>query len=303
VADFSSKVRWRMRYDRSQHLVTMQDKFLLREYAEKRAVGMAPLLFVGERAEEIPFKELPDHCMIKASHGCGWNIVRRNREYYYFGDGSNFECIDFRDKRGHGLKGAKRLDEGEVLRLCSGWLQKKYSTDEWAYHQMRPRVLIEELLFPHSGKELLDYRFYTFDGEVAVINVGSPGYRAEKLNVFFLPDWTLVPLGCNAEALPKPLPPRPESLQAMIDAARRLGKDIDFARIDFYETKKGFFLGEMTAYPEGGKRLSPTSCSCFNIWLGKQWRLKPARELHVWICNIGFLVGRRLRRVLRALEC
>jgi len=301
MADFSSKIRWRMRHDRSQKLITIQDKYLLRKYAEKCDVSMASLLFVGERAEDIPFKDLPESCMIKASHGCGWNIIKQNHEYFYFGNGSSPGLIGHIKKGRNGLRMALRLDEGDVLRICGGWLRKKYSTREWAYHQMAPRILIEEMLFPKSGKELLDYRLYTFEGKVAVINVGSPAYRAKKVNVFFFPDWTLVPLGCNAEPLPEPLPRKPESLPAMINAAGRLGKGIDFARIDFFETTKGVILGEMTVYPEGGKRLSPTSCRCFNVWLGKQWRVTSARELHVWWDNIAFLVGRRLRRTLRAL--
>lgn len=261
---------------------------------------MSPLLFVGDKAEDIPFKELPDNCMIKASHGCGWNIIRRNREYFYFGNGSNLEGAESDGERRDDLRKTQRLDENEVLRLCNSWLRQKYSTHEWAYHQMRPRILIEEILLPKAGKELLDYRFYTFDGKVAAINVGSPGYRTHKLNVFFRPDWTPLPLICNAEALPVPLPPKPESLPVMIRAAWRLGKGIDFARIDFYETTKGCFLGEMPAYPEGGKGLSPTSCICFNDWLGKQWKLTPTRDLHVRLHNILFFVGRRLRRISQA---
>lgn len=118
----------------------------------------------------------------------------------------------------------------------------------------------------------MDYRLFTFDGKVRAISVGSPTYRRKKWNVFLTPDWEVIPLSSYSEALPDRLPEKPFLLQEMLEAASRLGEGIDFARIDLYETAEGIRLGEITLYPEGGDRNTPTSCPRFNRWLGSFWR-------------------------------
>lgn len=290
-----------MRFDRSEHLITIQDKYLLRGFAAKRNVRMAPLLHVCDSADDIPFKKLPDNCMIKASHGCGWNILRKNGRYFYFGDGAQLGTVLSDQAPRPRQREIIRLNQHDVLRSCERWLSKTYSTKEWAYSQMRPRILIEELLVP-AGKELFDYRLYTFDGEVAAINVGCPEYRRNKWNIFYRPDWTPIALTDYAEALPEPPPSKPESLPIMIDAARRLGRGIDFVRVDFYETIHGCVLGEMTVYPDAGKKNTPTSCSAFNRWLGDQWQLAPKNAFHFRLYHVVDTLARGIRRVVPAIK-
>jgi hypothetical protein len=152
-------------------------------------------------------------------------------------------------------------------------LSSRYTKNEWAYHQITPKILIEEVMKPPGGEsELLDYRFYTFAGEVRAISLGSPSFRRLKRNVFLTPDWEIIPLSSYREALPETIPKRPRELDLLLDAARRLGLGIDFARVDLYRTRSGIRLGEMTMYPEGGDRYTPTSCPQFNRWLGSFWK-------------------------------
>ena len=103
------------------------------------------------------------------------------------------------------------------------------------------------------------------------INIGSRTYRREKLNVFFYPDWSEIKLTAYKDAVPDPLPAKPDNLTEMIQIAERLGKGLDFIRVDMYDTTDGLVLGEMTVYPERGARRTPTACPKFNRWLGSQW--------------------------------
>lgn len=275
--NFAAKIRWRMRYDRSPELITVADKILLKKYAASRNVETCPTILVATDISEISFESLPDSCMIKASHGSGWNIMRKDGCYFYFGNGSDFDSKILKNES---------MSVREVETMCNNWLNLKYSSNEWVYHQMTPAIIIEEILEPFMGKELLDFRFYTFDGEVAAINVGSPSYRTDDANAFFSRDWQLMELSEHAEALPDPLPPRPPNLEEMLEACKRLGKNIDFVRIDFYETINGPVLGEMTVYPEGGKPFSPSGCRGFNRWLGRRWKMTGVQELFVFMNNV-----------------
>jgi len=268
-----------MLHDRNPMLVVMADKYLLREHARSQGVATVPLLHVTEDPESIPFETLPPDCMIKASHGSGWNIMRRNGEFFTYGNGIAFGVGD-EDQQAQ-VQQRLQLSRDEVVDICKQWLQQKYSPGQWAYSRMIPRVLVEEVLQPRCGDELMDYRFYTFDGVVKAINVGSPSYRRDNLNAFFRPDWEPIKLTRYREKLPDPLPAKPETLEQMLDIASRLGKGIDFARIDLYDTEKGVMVGEMTAYPEGGNREAPSGCPRLNWWLGRQWKMPLRRELSV----------------------
>lgn len=69
------------------------------------------------------------------------------------------------------------------------------------------------------------------------------------------------------------LPTKPYTFQEMVRIAEILGRELDFVRIDLYDTTAGIVLGEMTFYPEGGRVNSPTHDPAFNLWLGQQWTL------------------------------
>jgi len=221
---------------------------------------MAPLIQVARRAAQVRFNRLPPDCFIKASHGCTWNLLRRDGKLYPFGDGSG---------------GLRRALSGLRSRhIIAQWLATARREPEWAYTVKPRHVLVEELLQPRSGAELMDYRLSTFDGRVRAINVGSADYRRTGCNVFLDPHWKPMPLTSYRESLPDPLPGRPDNLAVMLDIAGRLGTGLDFVRVDLFDTTRGVLLGEMTVYPQGGGADTPTTCPDFNHWLGRQWQLR-----------------------------
>jgi hypothetical protein len=269
--DFAAKVRFRMRYDRNPLFITVTDKYKVREYAGSKAVKTANLLFKTDNPQAIPFSELPPNFIIKMNHGSGWNILGFDSELYLFRDGAELVKADGSYVNANSAKRYK-LTQDRARNICSEWLKSRYSKREWAYQHIVPRIIIEELLVPNDNRELKDYRLYTFNGEVKAILVDSPLYRRNRENVFFDPDWKEIKLSKYDEKVPHPLLEKPGSLAEMIDVAQRLGKDIDFARIDLYDTTKGVVLGEVTVYPDGGLPNTPTFCPVFNRWLGDQWQ-------------------------------
>jgi hypothetical protein len=269
--DFAAKVRHRMRYDKNPLHITVTDKYKVREYAGSKAVKTANLLFETDNPQTIPFSELPPNYLIKMNHGSGWNILSFDSELYLFRDGAELVNPDGSYVNTNSAKRYK-LTQDRARSLSSEWLKSRYSKREWAYQHIVPRIIIEELLVAKDNRELKDYRLYTFHGEVKAILVDSPLYRRNRENVFFDPDWKEIKLTKYDEKVPHPLPEKPDSLEEMIDVAQKLGKDLDFARIDLYDTTQGVVQGEVTVYPDGGLPNTPTFCPVFNRWLGDQWQ-------------------------------
>ncbi len=273
---FAWKVRQRKRQDRNPLLVTFQDKYEAKLYALERGIKSAELLWVTDEAATLPFKKLPSDYFIKATHGQNWNIRCAKSQLYLYRNGANLVKPPSAHETHAPLLPTSRppipkLSKQACIALCHDWLSRSYSASEWAYTKIKPRLIVEAPLIQREGEQLFDYRFYTFGGKVRAISLGSPLYRKGKLNVFFTPAWNVIKLSRYAEALPSPVPDKPDTLGEMIVTAELLGKNIDFVRVDLYDTSQGVMLGELTVYPHAGLVGTPTGCRTFNRWLGQQW--------------------------------
>lgn len=292
---FADKVRWRMARDRNLLFLTIQDKYRVRDYAAKRSVKTAELLYVTQNPRTIPFKTLPDSYFIKGAHGWGWNILCLQGNFYYFKNGIEIVDIDGTLKD-ICADNKHQLTQDEVIALCTEWMSNKHRAKEWAYQHIEPNIIVEALLTPLNDTELKDYRMYTFHGVVRAINIGSARFRRDACNIFFDRDWNEFELTRYQEARPESTPSRPKRLDEMLAVAERLGAGLDFARIDLYDTTDGILLGEMTIYPEGGGINSPTICPAFNHWLGNQWKLGWRKSCEAFLLSLRKLRGRNKKK-------
>ncbi len=268
--DMSWKVRWRSRYDRNPMFVVIQDKYRVKEFAQARGVRSSELFHVTDKPETIPFDSLPANCFIKANHGCKWNILRKDGEFYHYDDGD--------DLIGRKNFNERKLDRQQVIDFCREWLQTTYSKREWAYSQIKPVIMVEELLEQYGGGELIDYRCFTFKGHVAAVYVDSATYSINHQKIFVDTEWNEFKLNIK-EDVPHVLPPKPDNFSEIVSAAQRLAQDFDFIRVDLFNTTRGITLGEMSVYPMGGASLQPTMDRAFNMWLSSHWELpSPGRN-------------------------
>ena len=261
-----------MEHDRNPLFITIQDKYKIKEYAKSKGVKTPNLFMVTENPETIAFDQLPPNYFIKTNNGWNMNIRCIDSELYLFGGGQCFADFEV-STRDTVPPPDLRLSRAQCVSLCKKWLVQKHHQKEWAYHFISPKIIVEEALIPKEGGELKDFRFYTFNGVVKAINVGSASYRRNKENVFFKPNWQRFKLTRYKEKLPNPIPKKPYNLQEMIQVAQNLAKELDFMRVDLYNTSRGIVLGEMTVYPDGGRLGSPAGCPFFNWWLGAQWKI------------------------------
>lgn len=143
--------------------------------------------------------------------------------------------------------------DSERIKL-RGWLKENYyfHSREWAYKQVRPRIIVEKYL-PSDlgpGKSLSDYKIACFNGKPSTILVTRDRSTDVKINYYDL-DWNLLPWRKRYPNIGVDIP-KPTRLGEMLEIARKLSEGLIFARIDLYIVQDKIIFGEMTLYPESG---------------------------------------------------
>ncbi|MGZ9165183.1 MAG: ATP-grasp fold amidoligase family protein, partial [Anaerolineales bacterium] len=207
--DFSWKMRWRMRHDKNPIFVELLDKYRVKQFAQKLGVRTAETFLVTDKPETIPFDSLPETYFLKANHGCRWNILYENGAFYLYGDGKGFSDQDNISK--------SKLTRAEVIRHCKSWLASKYSIRQWAYQQIEPLIMVEEVLRQREGGELKDYKFYTFHGNVELIKVFSQTIRRDHEEILLDANWQPIKLANQKTSDPLSIPAKPETLPEMLE--------------------------------------------------------------------------------------
>ena len=227
--------------DRDELIVQTADKFTLREYVRTSIGGeyLPELYDVVEDARKVDVDRLPPAYVMKGTHGSKWNRIVTQGE----------------------------LTNPEAQRLAADWLSRCYywERQEWAYLELKPKVIFEENLAP--GSPIDDFKVFTFAGVARMVQLDRDRFtrhsRAlftpawQRLNVRFLYRWPDSPL------------PAPQRLDEMLALAEVLGRPFEFARVDLYAVGNRIVVGEITHYPESGvARFVPRS---FDLELGEVW--------------------------------
>lgn len=247
---FTEKVLHRILFDRRRILVTMADKLAVRPYIALRlGPAVLPQLYcVSSDPASIPFDRLPKSFVIKANHGSGWIEIVRDKS---------------------------TLDRDWLVKTCVSWLTQNWydKTQEWAYRYIRPRILVEELIQGSGDSLPNDYKFFVFNGQVELIEVDT-GRFSDHRQQFFNSKWEKLPVRRQRPEIFGEIPPPPH-LSEMIAAAEVLGTGWDFIRVDFYDTDRRFYVGELTTTP--ARALHSFSPKEFDRYLGARWKLPERR--------------------------
>ena len=232
-ARFTEKIQCYKAFYRNPEMLKCTDKYLVRDYVTGKLgtdVYLNKLYQVCDKAEDIDFDSLPEMFVIKTTDG---------------GNGDNvFIC---RDK--------SKINIQEVKTLVNSWKNKKYYdiSREWAYiGAKRSRIIIERFLSQENSEELLDYKFFCFNGKPAFFKVDFDRQTNHKANYYTL-EMELLPFG-EGEYPPEPSRSflKPENFQTMVELAEKLSNPFPFVRVDFYNISGVIYFGELTFYPASG---------------------------------------------------
>ncbi len=224
--DFNEKLQWLKLYWQNPLVAKCADKFEIRDYAMGCGCGriLNPLYYVYEDVNEINWDSLPNKFALKATHGCGFNII----------------CSD-----------KTKIDKDQTIRQLNEWLRIDYSllTAELQYSKIKPRIICEKYIETDEGILPYDYKVYCFNGKAKLILVCRE--REKKLKLDFLDlQWERMDIGAdnyNQGIIPE----KPECLEQLIKYAEKLAEPFPWVRVDFYISNGQPILGEMTFTPYG----------------------------------------------------
>jgi hypothetical protein len=216
----------RVSFDRRPLLRRLTDKAAVRGYVEERlGPGLLPRLYVLTRDPvTIDFDALPDRFVIKPTHLSGSVRIVLNRS---------------------------TLDCAELIAQCQEWLRRDYyrETMEWAYKGITPQIMVEEFIDEGRGEPPTDYKAFVYHGRVALIHADFDRFIDHKRRVFDR-SWNRLGFDIQFPDVGREVK-APPHLREMVAAAETLGRGLNFIRIDFYDTDKKLFFGEMAVYPGG----------------------------------------------------
>ena len=224
---FSEKIQW-IKVKCHEPLMTQcADKYLVRDYV-KNKVGtsfLTKIYGVYNNAEAIEVNKLPKQFVIKTNHASGQVIICKDK---------------------------KQLDWKKVKKQLNCWLNENYYyvTGEWVYKNIKPRIIIEELL----DDNIVDYKFYCFNGKPKFLYVseGLGGdHNLAKMNFLYL-NWQKTEFQRVDYKQFDSIPERPVNLNEMIRVCEKIACDFHFVRVDLYSIKRTIIFSELTFYPNGG---------------------------------------------------
>jgi hypothetical protein len=253
-ATFSGFILHKMAFDRDLRLSMYADKVRAKEHVKDLAGDkyLIKNLLVTNSLRGYSQEDLPRSFVVKANHGSGalvlvWEGAKRGERLPTKLGRENWERFSIHPDD---------LDWEALLNLSDLWMTQNYYHHygiypEWAYLNIDPRIIVEELVVTELGIIPTDYKFTMFHGKCDYIAVISGGHAQDQLVNLLDPEWNDWTAESNYKNYPKNLA-KPKHLREMIELAETLSAGIDFIRVDLYETSDGVKFGELTNYPSAG---------------------------------------------------
>ena len=202
---------------------TLGNKWNSRLFARRLGVRVPDLYWSGRHLSRAPWASLPSHYVVRPS------FSDSRRGTYVMAAG--VDLMRGVDHREHGLE--------PELRRAGRW------------HALHP-TLIEEFVRTEDGQYTLprEYKCFMFGQALAFIEVVIRERDGQAVHAFYSADWRResMPISTRYPESPAISPPR--CLDALVDAARRLGAAYgSFVRVDMYASDRGCVFGEFSGRP------------------------------------------------------
>lgn len=244
---FNEKIQWLKLYDSTPIKTKLADKYLVRDWVKEK-IGeeyLIPLLGVWDKFDDIDFDKLPDKFVLKCNHGCGYNII---------------------------VKDKSKLDIEEVRKKINQWMTENFAFKNGLelHYSSIPRKIIAEKYLETKNGDLQDYKFICMDGDIKVIWVDKDRYNGHKRNLYDT-DWNLLDKQINTHYQHFNDCEKPHNFDKMKEFAKLMSKGFALVRVDFYENNDNLYFGEMTfTIASGIGKTYPTS---YDLELGDMLKL------------------------------
>jgi len=253
---FTEKLQWYKLNYRAPLMTKCADKYEVRQYVQSKGYGdiLVPLYGVYDKAEDIDFDNLPNKFVLKTTNGSQTNIF----------------CED-----------KTKLNKENTIKLLNKWLEKKTvkAGREWAYYDIKPRIICEKYLDKDKNNDLIDYKFYCFYGKSEYIKVVANRYHesGQKQGLFNI-DFEQLPYYKNDVQRISGGVQKPKNYDYMVDIAKTLSEDFPHVRVDLYNIDGKVYFGELTFYDTSGyETFDPDE---FDYMLGNEFILPSLKKVN-----------------------
>lgn len=229
--NFNERMVHRLVYDRDPRLTMLSDKIAVKDYIARR-VGPAynvPLLGKWRSPRHIDWAALPERFVLKPS-----------------GDSGRFVLVRTPADR----------NTSHLQAIAHSWLKSRRAGrhhPEWGYRGVPRQLLAEPLLEGPDGGTPSEINVFTFGGQARLIRRFT-GRKTlpERRDAWFDPTGRQVEIGIDSIASVRM--DLPDSLRIeLINVAEALSEGLDHLRVDFYVTRDGLKVGELTPYSWAGQ--------------------------------------------------
>ena len=163
---------------------------------------------------------MPNSFVLKANHGCGWNII---------------------------VKDKSKFDKTEAKKKFDEWLQINFAYKfglELQYKNIKPKIIAESYM-ENNNNDLYDYKVFCFNGKAESIMFLSERKQGLKMAFFDL-QWNKLPFTYSFPRNEEEIP-RPQNLNLLISLSEKLAQGFAHVRVDFYILNDGSLkFGELT---------------------------------------------------------
>jgi hypothetical protein len=161
------------------------------------------------------------------------------------------------------------LPAGELEKLAETWLKQKHydAFNEWAYKNIQPRIIFEELL-DMDGQSPPDWKFFCFNGQPQFFEFHKDRFLKHQCSFYDL-NLSLLPVNIRSEGVHQNIGAS-QNFKEMLEIARKLSAGTDFIRVDLYNINGRIIFGELTNYPGAG--LDKFEPSSWDKKFGSYWK-------------------------------
>jgi len=186
--------------------------------------------------------------VIKATHGCGWNI---------FVSETNIKMLkisDFDEPRSTPTGVYKELNREDVKRITADWLTRTYSTSEWQYIKIPKQIIIEP--FVQFDFEIFCYCIH---GKIRLFRTINNEHSVKRTSHYYNSEWESLHNEIQVRENIHPPKDKPPYINTLHEACMKIynSHKIHFMRIDLFSNKNNYYISEITLTPQGGWR-NPT---------------------------------------------
>ena len=226
-ATFNEKIQWYKLYYCADNDLVVQcsDKYAVREYISRLGYQgtLNRLIGVWDNVDDIDWDILPEKFVIKCNHGCGYNIICKDKS---------------------------KLDRVKANSVLRGWMKEDFGlyNIEPHYNKIEKKILCEEFIETNDGHLPKDYKIFCFNGIPRVI--GVYGERDSSLKrAFFDTEWNLLDISRSEWDLEIT---KPKLLKKALVMSETLARPFPFVRVDLYDCEERIIFGELTFSPAAG---------------------------------------------------